>query len=181
MGIVWQILPFHLSLNENKTRQLLITNNREMSQGESYPIKTSPVNPAGWLAELGKWAMFWAWLGRACLNGMEFNVSDETCNFSWILNLISKIEDKCVSIIWNRLLNYTCVFKFGLHLSVGLRVLRYHHGFIDIHLEAIWKKKKISATNEARSNCPIFANEARHRLTGLDSQYCLLIGSFPLA
>lgn len=47
MGIVWQILPFHLSLNENKTRQLLITNNREMSQGESYPIKTSPVNLGG--------------------------------------------------------------------------------------------------------------------------------------
>lgn len=57
MGKVCHTLPLHLSLNENKTRQLLITNNREISQGESYPIKTSPVNPAGRLAELGKWTV----------------------------------------------------------------------------------------------------------------------------
>lgn len=63
MGKVWQTLPLHLSLHENKTRQLLIINNREISQGESYPIKTSPVNLAGRLAKLGN-----EWRSVLCSN-----------------------------------------------------------------------------------------------------------------
>lgn len=141
MGIVWQTLPFHLSLSENKTRQLLITNNRKMSQGESYSIKTSLVNPAGCLAKLGKWTMFSTPLRWDYLNGIRFKVSDETCNSSWIQNLISNSDTKYVSIIWNRLLNYTYNFKFGFHQSMEFGVLNYHHWFIDTHLEAVGKKK----------------------------------------
>lgn len=95
---VWQTLPFHLPLRENKARQLLIINNREMSRREPYPIRTSPVNPAGKLAEPGKWTMLCTLLKWAYLS-FKFKVSDETCNSSWVQNLISKIEDRCGSII----------------------------------------------------------------------------------
>lgn len=116
MGKVWQTLPFHLWLNENKTRQLLITNNREMSQEESYPIKTSPVNPAGRLAEPGKCLTFCTLLKQAYLNCIKFKVPDETCNSSWVLILISKIEDKYVSIIKNHLPNYVFSNLFFIYL-----------------------------------------------------------------
>lgn len=142
MGIVWQTWLFHLSLNENKTRQLLITNNREMSQGESYSIKISPVNPEGCLAKLGKWTMFSTLLRWDYLNGIRFKVSDETWNASWILNLISNRDANYVSIIWNRLLNYMDDSKFGFHQSMVWGLLTYHQRIIDTHLEAICKKKK---------------------------------------
>lgn len=180
MGIVWQTLPFHLSLNENKTRQLLITNNRETSQGESCSIKTSPVNPEGCLAKLGKWTMFSTLLRWDYLNSIRFKVSDETCNSSWILNLISNGDAKCVSIIWNCLLNYTYGFKFGLHQSMGFGLLTYHQRFIDTCLEAIWKKK-CHRHWVGQTQLSHFVNAARYEVTGLDYNLCLLIGSFPLS
>lgn len=181
MGIVWQTLPFHLSLNENKTRQLLITNNREMSQGESYSIKTSPVNPEGCLAKLGKWTMFSALLRWDYLNGIRFKVSDETCNASWILNLISNRDANYVSIIWNRLRNYMYDSKFGFHQSMVWGLLTYHQRFIDTHLEAICKKKKKSHCHcVGQTQLSHFVNAARYEVTGLDYNLCLLIGRFLL-
>lgn len=68
-----------------------------MSQGESYPIKTSPVGKqTGWTGEMKDVLYLLKW---AYLNCIKFKVFDVTCNSSWILNAISKIEDKCVSII----------------------------------------------------------------------------------
>lgn len=56
MGRIWQtLLTFHLSLSENKTRQLLIINNREMSQGEIIPnqdITSQSSGQTGWTWEM---------------------------------------------------------------------------------------------------------------------------------
>lgn len=151
-----------------------------MSQGESYPIKTSPVNPAGWLAEPGKCITFCTWPKQAYLNCIKFKVSDETCNSSWVLSLISKIEDKNISIIKNHLPNYLHILKFVFHLPLLFGVLKYQR-FIDTHLEVIWKKKSMPLARLG----PIvpfcwWGRSLRHRVTNLDCKYCFFKGNSSL-
>ena len=60
----------------------------------------------------------------------------------------------------------------------GLGVLNYHHWFIDTHLESVWEKKRLWVGQVPLSH---FVSAARYEVTGLDCNFCHLIGSFPLS